>query len=160
MAKRAPADERPFRPLDMTLLHSVVQHVSENRSEGGDAPASVSQQVVSIRSERPFVQTPQFQRLDKEKRVLYTRDERQALDRLVSNLAVRLQAQIKASHVLRALTSLLLHAESEIDRRAGERGPITRPANGDLGALERFECEIALLLSDAIRDAGPPRVGG
>lgn len=152
MAKRAPADERPFRPLDMTLLNSVVQHVSDNR--GGGEPSLAA---VPLRPDRALVTTPPVQRLDQEKRVLYTRDERQALDRLVNNLAVRLQTQIKASHVLRALTSLLLHAESQLDRRAGERGPIIRPANGDLAALERFEREIGLLLSDAIRDAGPLR---
>lgn len=66
---------------------------------------------------------------------------------------------IKASHVLRALTSRLLHAEGQLDRRVGERGPIIRPANGDLAALEWFEREIGLLLSDAIRDAGPLRPG-
>lgn len=157
MAKRAPADERPFRPLDMTLLHSVVQHVSDNGGGGESNPPVIP--VVALRSERALVSTPPVQRLDQEKRVLYTRDERQALDRLVNNLAVRLQTQIKASHVLRALTSLLLHAESQLDRRAGERGPIIRPANGDLAALERFEREIGLLLSDAIRDAGPLRPG-
>jgi len=100
---------------------------------------------------------PILQRLDQEKRILFTRAETQAIDRLVNNLAVRLNAQVKVSHVVRALTTLLLYAEGEIDKRAAEHGALTRPPNGDFGALHRFEREIAGLLASALRDAGTPR---
>ena len=89
--------------------------------------------------------------------MLYTREERQALDRLVHNLAVRLQTQLKASHVLRALTTLLLNAEAQIDQRAGEHGTLIRPPNGDATALQRFERGIASILMHAMRDSGPLR---
>ena len=162
MARRAPADERPFRPLDMNVLHSVVQHISKDGSDanrGAPPPIKSTPQPAPVKPEKPLFQTPRVHRMNQEKRVLYTRAERQAIDRLVNNLAIRLQTQLKASHVLRALTSLLLHAESQLDRRAGERGPITRPANGDLAGLKRFEEEIGQLLAHAIRDAGPLRPG-
>lgn len=96
-------------------------------------------------------------RLDQEKRILFTRTETQAIDRLINNLSVRLNAQIKVSHIIRALTALLLNAETQVHQRASERGPLTRPPNGDFAALQRFEREIASLLADAIRDAGTPR---
>jgi hypothetical protein len=87
--------------------------------------------------------------------MLLTRSEAVALDRLVNSLALRVSTQVKLSHVLRALVTLVLNAEAEIDKRAGEVGPLTRPPNGDGKALERFEQEIASVLAAAIRDSGP-----
>lgn len=162
MARRPPGEEKPFRPLDLSVLSAVVQH-SSVPLESAPADARVLNMPSSQRLEPRRETIPEraavavVQRLDQEKRVLYTRDERQALDRLVHNLAVRLQTQLKASHVLRAMTALLLHAEGQIDQRAGERGSLIRPPNGDAAALQRFEREIADLLLHAIRDAGVPR---
>ena len=161
MARRPPSEEKPFRPLDLSVLSAVIQHTS-GPLESAPAEARVltlpSSPHIELRRD-PALRTvpPVVQRLDQEKRILYTREERQALDRLVHNLAVRLQTQLKASHVLRALTALLLHAEAQIDQRAGERGSLIRPPNGDCAALQRFEREIADLLLHAIRDAGVPR---
>lgn len=162
MAKRAPSDEKPFRPLDASVLRSVVQHVAESAASAPPPPVPPG---VTPRpwptphreaEAKPPVMTlvPQLTRLDQEKRILYTREEAHALDRLVSNLAVRLNTQVKVSHVLRALTSLLLRAEKEIDQRAGEHGPLVRPSNGDFAALQRFEQEVATIFAHALRDAG------
>jgi hypothetical protein len=73
----------------------------------------------------------------------------------VTSLATRLNAQVKVSHVIRALVTLLLHAEGQVDRRAGEGGPLFRPPNGDVKALQRFERDIAGIIGAALRDAGP-----
>jgi hypothetical protein len=97
------------------------------------------------------------EKFDQEKRILFTRGETQAIDRLVTSLAGRLNAQVKVSHVIRALVALLLHADAEIDKRAGEAGPLVRPPNGDALALQRFELEIARILAAGMRDAGPIR---
>ncbi|MBA3572463.1 MAG: hypothetical protein H0W34_10930 [Pyrinomonadaceae bacterium] len=97
------------------------------------------------------------EKFDQEKRILFTRPESQAIDRLVVSLATRLNAQVKVSHVVRALVGLMLHAESEIDKRAGEAGPLIRPANGDAQGLQRFEREIGRIFAAALRDAGPLR---
>lgn len=97
------------------------------------------------------------EKFDQEKRILFTRPESQAIDRLVVSLATRLNAQVKVSHVVRALVGLMLHAESEIDKRAGEIGPLVRPANGDAQGLQRFEREIGRIFAAALRDAGPLR---
>jgi hypothetical protein len=100
---------------------------------------------------------PLVEKFDQEKRILFTRPETQALDRLVNSLATRLNAQVKVSHVVRALVTLLLNAEGELDRRAGEAGPLVRPPNGDSQALQRFERDIAKVIGSAMRDAGPLR---
>jgi hypothetical protein len=97
------------------------------------------------------------EKFDQEKRMLLTRSESAALDRLVGSLAGRLNTQVKLSHVLRSLVSLLLNAEAEVDKRAGETGGLIRPPNGDGNALQKFEKEIARVLGAAIRDAGPLR---
>jgi len=171
MAKRSPVDEKPFRPLDVSVLNAVVKHVPT--ANGGTQPVPpalearppVNPPNPSARSPREPesppprapVTIPALPRLDQEKRILFTREETQAMDRLINNLAVRLKAQVKLSHVVRALTALLLHAEGRIDQRAGERGPLIRPPNGDFGALQLFERDIAEILASAMRDAGVPR---
>ena len=42
------------------------------------------------------------EKFDQEKRILFTRPESQAIDRLVVSLATRLNSQVKVSHVIRA----------------------------------------------------------
>ena len=157
MARRAPSDEKPFRPLDMSVLSSVMRHSPETVESPPIERTLVRATNESVPRTASSVVAPPLLRLDQEKRVLYTRQERQALDRLVNNLAVRLNAQVKVSHVMRALTTLLLHAENQMDQRATEQGSLIRPPNGDFAALQRFERAIACLLAQAIRDAGVPR---
>jgi hypothetical protein len=89
--------------------------------------------------------------------MLLTKAESLALDRLVNSLARRVNTQVKLSHVLRSLVALILHAEGEIDRRAADRIGLTRPPNGDFKGIQRFELEIARIIADGLRDAGPPR---
>lgn len=179
MAKRAASDEKPFRPLDASVLQSVMRHspasVPSSPTQSIGAPVStppVPTTVVELVSpaprageshvspewgrsaSRPVVPTvPKF---NLERRVLFTQEESRAFDRLVQNLAVRLNTQVKASHVFRAVAMMLLRAEAHIDKRAGEKGSLTRPPNGDYAALQRYEKEIAAILSHALRDAGHP----
>lgn len=163
MARRSPVDEKPFRPLDVSILNSVVKHVPAAHDSAPSTPTPIirPEPTTNVRRE-PEIRivpnaAPMLARLDQEKRILFTRTETQAIDRLINNLSVRLNAQIKVSHIIRALTALLLNAETQVHQRASERGPLTRPPNGDFAALQRFEREIASLLADAIRDAGTPR---
>jgi len=97
------------------------------------------------------------EKLDQEKRMLLTRAENFALERLVGTLASRLNTQVKLSHVLRSLVTLLLNAEAALDRRAGETIGLSRPANADFKSIQKFEREIAKVIAGALRDAGPPR---
>ena len=171
MARRLPVGEKPFRPLDVSVLNSVMHHRAEARGAVVVARPEPAANVIELsapvrpvpaRSEavqpKTLLAIPPLQRLDQEKRILFTREETQALDRLVNTLAMRLRTQVKASHVLRALTSLLLDAEAQLDQRAGESGPLTRPANGDFAALQRFERELSVIVAHALRDAGLPKI--
>ena len=179
MAKRANSNEGPYRPLlDTGLVSAVIaqapaagiQPLVENFDQAAlskviDLPSSepprrIEQIQPEIKETHPQTtkQPPQlFEKFDQEKRILFTRGETQAIDRLVTALAARVGTQVKVSHVIRALTALLLHSEAHIDKRAGEAGTLARPANGDAQALQRFEKEIANIFSSAIRDAGPVR---
>lgn len=162
MAKRAPSHEKPFRPLDASILSDVVEHRAEvqlplpRSMEVSDSSPSLrfNDPMAKPHFSAPMAARPHVHRLDQEKRILFTREESQAIDRLVNNLAVRLSAQIKVSHVIRALTSLVLKAEREIDRRAGAKGTLTRPPNGDYTGLQQFELAIGDILANAIRDSG------
>ena len=151
MARRAPADERPFRPLDATVLSAVMQHVPSTVTTMEQA-VPMRREEQPLRAVEPRAESLRLvKKLDQEKRILFTREETHAIDRLVNGLAQRLQAQVKASHVFRALTLLLLQAEGDIDRRATTHGPMIRPPNGDRAALQRFERDLARLLAEGLR---------
>lgn len=178
MAKRAAPDEKPYRPLlNPDVVSAVLNEVVPG---GGNEAVTVAPMRLTVpsRSEaapradlsvakiatraadprRPVSESePLFEKFDQEKRILFTRSESQAIDRLVTALATRVNAQVKVSHVIRALVSLLLHAEGDLDRRAGEAGFLTRPPNGNAQALQKFEREIAQIIASALRDAGPIR---
>jgi hypothetical protein len=180
MAKRAAPNEQPYRPLlDANLVSETLGHgtpsastqITNNpdpqpsRAKIVEMPPEMPRRAeetrqhpdISVREvERERRQPLQlFEKIEQEKRVLLTLGETQAIDRLVTSLASRLQSQVKFSHVARALFGLLLHAEREIDRRAGENGALTRPPNGDAQALQKFEKAIGKIIASAIRDAGP-----
>lgn len=185
MAKRAAPDEKPYRPLlDAELVSAAISQVVPD-SAGASGTSTTSARVFELpRAETPrrpeyapdtgraataasFASTEEeasrpavhavVEKFDHEKRILFTRPESQAIDRLVMSMATRLNSQVKVSHVVRALVALLLNAEAEIDRRAGEAGPLVRPANGDAQGLQRFEREIGTIIASALRDAGPLR---
>ena len=167
MAKRASVDEEPFRPLNAAVLNSVMRHRPEagRGAEGTELGANLVERSGTEGASsngtvlpKSTVVSPLMQRLDQEKRILFTREETQALDWLVNKLAARLRTQVKTSHVVRALTSLLLRAEAQLDQRAGEHGALIRPANGDFVGLQRFERELSVILAHALRDAGLPRM--
>lgn len=179
MAKRAPAGETPYRPLlDPSVLSAALSPIApsasspepqkkivefaktaseQKRVEEPKTPLE-SQQVRPVADKRtPLTENAFSEKLDQERRLLLTRSESQAVDRLVNSLAARLNTQVKASHVLRALVTLLLNSEGDVDRRAGEAGTLTRPPNGDLKGLQKFEADIANIIGSGIRDAGPVR---
>ncbi len=176
MAKRAAADEQPYRPLlDPGLMSAALAQVAPGATPVDRAPKGsevgrgeavkhleafppVAQVSVPKDDLRPSddVQREVFvEKFDQEKRILFTRKEGQAIDRLVTSLAARLNSQVKVSHLVRALVGLALRAEAQVDRRAGEVGPIVRPPNGDAQALQRYERQIASIVAAALRDAGP-----
>jgi hypothetical protein len=185
MAKRAAPDEKPYRPLlDAELVNAALSHTVPSATPASPpaqySPARVFEMPRGENARRsdpntfdhaapsgesaPRITEPEHlralaqnlvEKFDQEKRILFTRSESQAIDRLVISLATRLNAQVKVSHVVRALVGLLLNAETEIDRRAGETGPLVRPANGDAQGLQRFEREIGRIIAAALRDARP-----
>lgn len=176
MAKRAAPDEKPYRPLlDTDLVSAALAgfatpappHASkvvdlpkpeqQRRFERTSTPPERQQVPSSPVETRAQATLPVAEKFDQERRVLLTRSESQALDRLVNSLATRLNAQVKASHILRSLVTLLLNAEPDLHRRTGEAGVLVRPANGDAQALQRFEREIARIIGAALTDAGPIR---
>jgi hypothetical protein len=176
MAKRAEPDEQHFRPLiDKGLISAAlsskkpVERFQETetparvapafRQESSPSYAANSEDKIVTPVQRPSVRLEPVREkpYDDEKRILLARSDTRAIDRIVNRLADRLQAPVKFSHVMRALTKLLVHAESEIDARAGEVGVLVRPPNGDSRAIEEFDIKIAGIIGLALRDAGSIR---
>ena len=187
MAKRAAPDEKPYRPLlDAELVSAALSNNRPSAQPTVSSSAKILEMPrhetqrpeptrrveqpndfeISPRDAAPRAIDPDpprhtaelhVDKFDQEKRILFTRRESQGIDRMVVSLASRLNSQVKVSHVIRALVGLLLNAEGEIDRRAGDGGPLVRPANGDAQALQNFEREIGRIIIAGLRDAGPVR---
>jgi hypothetical protein len=168
MAKRADSTIGPYRPLlDTGLVLAAMAQPAQQASADVQRTKKVidlprteqAHQVAQSPHDGPDNTRDPFalivEKFDQEKRVLFTRSESQSINRLVASLATRLGTQVKTSHVMRALVALLLHAEDELDKRAGDLGLLTRPANGDAHALQKFEKEIGKIIATALRDAGP-----
>lgn len=179
MAKRAPADEKPYRPLDDSLVRGVMFSTGNAAPAVDPAPAPepvilrpTAEPTPARPAPKPAAQAPARAlpsrvvspdpanlppKLDREKRVLLTREEERALERVVSAVGAEIGTSLKLSHVLRACITLLLHSEDEILARAKQSPKLIRPANGDGPALTNFERSIAQIITAALRDARPLR---
>lgn len=196
MAKRVPKDEKPYRPLEESLVRSVLSGPTFATGQGAvgggspavavAAPASVPQEnspaparpmprlVPTTQQNQPAAGSPapathppesppvrravaasdpMLEPRDREKRMLLTRSEERDVERLVDRLAQELGTSLKLSHVLRAYTLLLLHAEDEILDRARGTGHLARPGNGNAPQLAEFEKAVAQILMNGFRDA-------
>jgi hypothetical protein len=172
MAKRAPAHETPYSPLDMTLAQSVVkgartgQHQGASPSEGlrvspiqspsQDEQAAFDGHAVGLPGHVNHVALPKksaMRNLNREKRVLLTEEEEREVERLVDRIGEQLGSSLKLSHLLRACMAILCHAEEELLRHSAELHSLPRPSNGDAVALAQFELTLAKMLSRSLRDA-------
>jgi hypothetical protein len=88
---------------------------------------------------------------------MLSRREERNIERLVDRMADQLRTTVKLSNVLRAAVSVLLHAEEELIRKLESIKTLERPANSDAVALAQFEHQLAMALSQALRDAPPLR---
>ncbi len=169
MGKRAPADERPFNPVEAALIRSVLAPeppppeapmvtvrppaLTEESPGEGSSHADGMARPKLLRGLQLRTPIPQADKLNREKRVLLTQAEEGEVERVVARLAKELATPVKLSHLLRACVTLLRHAEEQVADHARLTGPLTRPSNGDPAALADFEFRLAQILSAAFRDA-------
>src|SRR5262245_37773434 len=169
MGKRAPADEKPFNPVEAALVRSVLApepppseipalaarppSVTEEMGEEKPAPTDGMTRPRVLRGLQIRTLAPRPDKLSREKRVLLTQAEEHEIERLVSRVAAEVATPVKLSHLLRACVTLLRHAEDQIADHARQAGTLTRPSNGDPVALAEFEYRLAQILSAAFRDA-------
>ena len=169
MGKRAPADERPFNPVEAALVRSVLAQeppppeasmvavrtpaVTEELPGKDSAQVDSASRPKMLRRLQLRTPIPQPDKLNREKRVLLTQAEEREVERVVARLAEEISTPVKLSHLLRACVTLLRHAEEEIIDHARQTGSLSRPSNGDPAALAEFEFRLAQILSAAFRDA-------
>ncbi len=167
MAKRVPSDEPPYNPVAESLVRTVLsggptkEQETETAAVGPPQPSDAAEKppLAKVAEElRPAAaQVLNRERLSREKRVLLTQSEELELERIVNRVAAELSTPVKLSHILRACITILRHAQDRIVERARQASPLTRPPNGDPGALADFEHRLAQILSAALRDAPPLR---
>lgn len=177
MAKRVPPDEKPYRPVDDALVRSVlnpeIPEEAEEPAEAGAATATAqvvsfpTRQVEPKRQEAPAPKgrepaksrkeenAPEPEKLTREKRFLLTPTEDRELERLVADMASELGTPLKPSHVIRAMVTVLRHADEELIKQSRRVGPLKRPPNGDATALAAFEHYLAQLIESGIRNSKP-----
>jgi hypothetical protein len=160
MAKRAPAGEAAYNPLDQSLADSVIASRPSYQSAQDEFDHEPNRLIeLGIRENKPdrLTAAKPVRGFSRAKRVLLTPEEERHIERLVDRLAEQLGSPLKFSHLMRACMSVLCHAEAEIIQQATMAKPVERPANGDAVALAQFEQCVAKLLSKALRDAPPIR---
>lgn len=177
MPKRLPAGTKPFQPLEKALVNEVlaeaVATLPEPEEPGPPPPTRTEKKVVGFpgptqtgRASRPEADLDDDQHIssapmpDHLTRVLKAKvssSEHAELKDLVNQLAVVLDTPVSTTHVLRALITILRHAEPNVVKRARQQGPLKRPSNDDLAAIAAFEFRLAKVLSAALRDAPPLR---
>lgn len=167
MGKRAPADEKPFNPVEAALVRSVlapeppppespivsIRSVAVETEERESAQINGAVRPKVLRGLQMQMPEPRPDKLNREKRVLLTQAEEHEIERLVSRVATEVATPVKLSHLLRACVLLLRHAEDQVVDQARQAGTLTRPSNGDPTALAEFEYRLAQILSAAFRDA-------
>jgi hypothetical protein len=142
MAKRLREGEDRYDPVSQKFLTELA----------GPSP----QPAETRRAAEPAAAPPQKIR-SREKRVLVDAEEDVLIEAQVQRLAAELGTPLKLSHVLRGFLAMFRRAEPYVLARARQQGSLTRPPNGDLEALSRFEEEIAFLLAAAFRELPPRR---
>jgi hypothetical protein len=114
---------------------------------------SVSQE----RLEQPRSEPATSERLTKQLKFQVSHPEWLEIMRVVHRFAGELETSLDWSHVARALTMILRHAEKELLQQARRNGPMPRPRNDKALALAEFETQIARILLRAFRDVEPIR---
>jgi hypothetical protein len=107
------------------------------------------------RLEQPKSEPATSERLTKQLKFQVSHPERLEIMRVVHRFAGELETSLDWSHVARALTMILRHAEKELLQQARRNGPMPRPRNDRALALAEFETQIARILLRAFRDTGP-----
>jgi hypothetical protein len=141
MGKRAPADEKPFNPVEAALVRSVLAPeppppempsvpvqsspvTEERRKEEASRPNGPARPKL-LRGVQLHPAAPRPDKLNREKRVLLTQAEEHEIERLVSRVAAEVSTPVKLSHLLRACVTLLRHAEDQIADQARQAGALT-----------------------------------
>ena len=156
MAKRVPPDEQPFRPVSESIVRSVLSHQRESHQketddkiETAENNQSIGEKEANNRPER--VEEKPLEKRNREKRFLLSLSEERRLETLAISLSAELGTSVKSSHIIRACLSMLLDREDKIREGAEKSRGLSRPANGDLKAINEFENAIGKLLKKALR---------
>jgi hypothetical protein len=183
MAKKHLPDHKPYSPVDVALMQSLPTVFSPTLLEEERAPAILeepeaksapnppvredapSSKVVQmplsgreplmVPAEQPKHEPATSERLTKQLKFQVSHPERLEIMGVVHRFAAELETSLDWSHVARALTLILRHAEKEILQQARRNGPMPRPRNDKALALAEFETQIARILLRAFRDSGP-----
>jgi len=139
-------------PIRAKLANDIAGVMKKDSS----TPAANPVKIVDIGKGRTAPKAPismQRARLSKPKKVLFTREEQEENDLLVSKIAKMTGADTLGwSHVSRAMWSLLRRAEDQVDKHMATAPQLTRPSNGDPIGLAQFEDSLANFLLTLLKD--------
>jgi hypothetical protein len=179
MARRKDPGRKEYNPLDdargrLPIDQDLIRDVVSDRQQPAPAPALreekphvailtgaqatvTAQEVPAPEPERREGRGIEVEKLTAYNKFLTTPREKLELDRLAAHVSGALGVSVKSSQLIRACLVLLLRAENEVMRRAERMPRIKRPSNTEAVALAEFDQTLADVLSQAFRDAFPPR---
>ncbi len=181
MAKRKEAGHKEYNPLDdargrLPIEQDLIRDVVSDRAPVAPRPPEEKPQLTVLtgsqvapapvtappiegaaRDERRAGKGITLEKLTAYNKFLTTPTEKLELDRLAAHVSGALGVSVKSSQLIRACLVLLLRAENEVMRRAERQPRVKRPSNTEAIALAEFDQLLADVLSQAFRDAFPPK---
>jgi len=166
MPKQYDPAMKAFQPIEQALLKEVLDDTSpapEPRlPRPVPRPSDTARKVVPLDQPQSPAAEPArgpepAERLNAPLKVHLQPAERRELNRVLNQISQELGTSVSASHVQRALLTLLLHGEAEVLKRAREHAPMRRPPNDNLAAIAAFEFRLAKILYGGLRQAPPLR---
>ena len=160
MAKRVSSNEQPFRPLNESMVRSVLSHTGESPESNLEQPSNLNLVELNEKSKEEEGEpknsedkTPEKppEKRNREKRFLLSLSEERQLETLAINLSAELETSVKSSHIIRACLSMLLDNKDKVISLAEKAKGVSRPPNGDIQAINEFEKAIGKILKKALR---------
>jgi len=121
---------------------------AEERPEGASAEEQSDEKQSDDEQEKPQVRKT----FVREKRMLLTLEEEEALESLVSDMGKGLGVRLKTSNVLRACVALLFNVQDELSKQCRRTKFTKRPRYDEPTSIANFEENIARLLDTAVRN--------
>jgi hypothetical protein len=145
----APAEvEKPKTPTRRQAAKDRQEDVAGKAEESPEGAAAEEESGEEAKKPLPS----RRKTLVREKRMLLSLEEEEALEKLVTDMGKGLGLRVKTSNVLRACVALLFNVQDELSKQCHRTKFTKRPRYDEPASIANFEENIARLLDTAVRN--------